>query len=141
VVAAEGYYRPIDATRRLSRLLDFFGGMTLAEINGQRCREYAKQSSTDTIARRATWRIYGRPSTIIGAKVCMIALSRFGCPLVVSAARDGWIEMRQRDYCGRVGGEENASTAPSSFWSLSIPEEGRPVSRSIVRSRGGPVLG
>jgi integrase len=37
---------------RLKRILRFFGRKTLADINGQLCRDYVKQSSTDAMARR-----------------------------------------------------------------------------------------
>ena len=37
---------------RLQRLLAFFAGRTLADINGSLCREYAERSSTDAMARR-----------------------------------------------------------------------------------------
>ena len=52
VVASDYYSRPEQAKRRLERLLSFFGTMTLADINGQICRNYVRQSSTDTMARR-----------------------------------------------------------------------------------------
>jgi integrase len=41
-----------NAKFRLKRVLAFFGDKTLADINGQLCRDYAKQSSTDAMARR-----------------------------------------------------------------------------------------
>jgi integrase len=37
---------------RLTRILGFFGNKTLADINGQLCWDYIKQSSTDAMARR-----------------------------------------------------------------------------------------
>lgn len=49
---ATKHARPNDTSRRLKRILDFFGAKSLAEINGRMCRDYAKQSSTDAMARR-----------------------------------------------------------------------------------------
>lgn len=48
---AHKHARPDDTGRRLNRVLNFFGDMTLADINGRLCRDYANQSSTDTMAR------------------------------------------------------------------------------------------
>jgi integrase len=42
---------PKTAGRCLSRVLDFFGKMTLADVNGVQCRAYAKHQ-TDTMARK-----------------------------------------------------------------------------------------
>jgi hypothetical protein len=44
--------QPHRVGERLLRLLKFFGDKTLADMNGKLCRDYAKQSSTDTVARR-----------------------------------------------------------------------------------------
>jgi integrase len=52
VVASPTYFDPIDARRRLSRLLDFFGNMMLSEINGAVCRRYWDASTTRNMARR-----------------------------------------------------------------------------------------
>jgi integrase len=49
---APNHTRPEDTKRRLARILDFFGDRTLFQINGQLCRSYARQSSTDSMARR-----------------------------------------------------------------------------------------
>ena len=43
--------RPKEAAQRLERLLAFFGGRKLAEINGNLCREFVKARSTPTAAR------------------------------------------------------------------------------------------
>jgi integrase len=43
---------PSHAANRFRRLIDFFDGKTLADLNGALCREYAKQSGTDSTARR-----------------------------------------------------------------------------------------
>src|SRR6266536_2610456 len=52
VVSSNNYADPLAAKRRLGRLLEFFGEMSLAEINGQTCRRYWEQSSTLNMARR-----------------------------------------------------------------------------------------
>jgi integrase len=44
--------RPDDSRRRIARIADFFGSKLLSDINGQLCRAYARQSSTDAMARR-----------------------------------------------------------------------------------------
>ena len=44
--------RPKEAAQRARALLAFFGDKTLAEINGDRCRQYAAQRATDAAARR-----------------------------------------------------------------------------------------
>jgi integrase len=44
--------RPQEAAQRARALLTFFGGKTLAEVNGDVCRRYAAQRSTDAAARR-----------------------------------------------------------------------------------------
>jgi hypothetical protein len=36
----------------MGRLIDFFAGKTLADINGAMCRAYATAASTDAMARR-----------------------------------------------------------------------------------------
>lgn len=43
---------PAETKRRLARVLAFFGTRQLSEITGQLCRSYARQASTDTMARR-----------------------------------------------------------------------------------------
>jgi len=43
---------PVASKHRLTRLLDFFGAMRLSDINGQVCRRYFQQSTTDAMARR-----------------------------------------------------------------------------------------
>lgn len=49
---APNHARPDDTGRRLERVQAFFRKSTLADINGPLCRSYARQSSTDTMARR-----------------------------------------------------------------------------------------
>jgi hypothetical protein len=44
--------RPQEAAQRARALLSFFGQMTLAQVNGDECRRYAVQRSTDVAARR-----------------------------------------------------------------------------------------
>jgi integrase len=44
--------RPEELKQRAKALLRFFGDKTLADINGDLCREYAAQRSTDAAARR-----------------------------------------------------------------------------------------
>jgi integrase len=44
--------RPQEAAQRARALLSFFGPMTLAQVNGDECRRYAAQRSTDAAARR-----------------------------------------------------------------------------------------
>jgi integrase len=44
--------RPKEAAQRARALLAFFGEKTLAEVNGDACRRYAAQRSTDAAARR-----------------------------------------------------------------------------------------
>jgi hypothetical protein len=44
--------RPQEAAQRARALLAFFGDKTLAEVNGDVCRRYAAQRSTDAAARR-----------------------------------------------------------------------------------------
>jgi hypothetical protein len=44
--------RPQEAAQRARALLTFFGDKTLAEVNGDVCRRYAAQRSTDAAARR-----------------------------------------------------------------------------------------
>lgn len=48
---AEKHSRPKETAARLDRLLTFFGTDTLADVNGERCREYARQRG-DAAARR-----------------------------------------------------------------------------------------
>ena len=43
---------PNETGQRLERLLTFFGRDRLSQIDGERCRAYAAQSSTDAMARR-----------------------------------------------------------------------------------------
>lgn len=49
---AVAHSRPDEAARRLGRLLAFFQGRTLADVNGALCRAYSRQSSTPGMARR-----------------------------------------------------------------------------------------
>jgi hypothetical protein len=49
---APKHSRPYATTLRLNRLLKYFDGKTLADLNGALCRAYARQSSTDANARR-----------------------------------------------------------------------------------------
>lgn len=49
---APKHSRPVATALRLNRLLEFFDGKTLADLNGRMCRDYARQSSTDANARR-----------------------------------------------------------------------------------------
>jgi integrase len=44
--------RPDESQRRIARIAGFFGDKLLSDINGQLCRAYARQSSTDAMARR-----------------------------------------------------------------------------------------
>jgi len=44
--------RPKEAAQRARALLGYFGDKTLAEVNGDCCRRYAEQRSTDAAARR-----------------------------------------------------------------------------------------
>jgi integrase len=44
--------RPAEISFHLARVLDFFDGKMLSAINGPVCRQYAAQSSTDSMARR-----------------------------------------------------------------------------------------
>jgi integrase len=43
---------PTASKHRILRILDFFGGMMLGDINGQVCRRYAERQNTDSVARR-----------------------------------------------------------------------------------------
>jgi hypothetical protein len=43
---------PKETSRRLSRLLKFFGNRSLAEINGALCREYLRQANSISVAAR-----------------------------------------------------------------------------------------
>jgi hypothetical protein len=49
---AHKHARPRETAQRLSKLLEFFGDKTLADINGDRCREYARQRGSTAAARR-----------------------------------------------------------------------------------------
>jgi len=49
---APHHTRPAQVAYHLDRLLTFFADKTLADINGPLCREYARQSTTDTMARK-----------------------------------------------------------------------------------------
>jgi hypothetical protein len=49
---APHHAEPDRTARRMERLIDFFAGKTLADINGALCRAYAKAASTDAMARR-----------------------------------------------------------------------------------------
>jgi integrase len=49
---ATKHANPYATSFRMVRLIDFFDGKTLADVNGRLCRDYAKQSSTDATARR-----------------------------------------------------------------------------------------
>jgi hypothetical protein len=44
--------KPKEAAQRARALLAFFGTKTLADVNGDSCRDYAAQRSTDSMARR-----------------------------------------------------------------------------------------
>jgi hypothetical protein len=44
--------RPKEAAQRARALLAYFGDKTLADINGDCCRRYVEQRSTDAVARR-----------------------------------------------------------------------------------------
>lgn len=44
--------RPEETKRRLKRVSAFFGGKILSDVNGPSCRAYARQASTDAMARR-----------------------------------------------------------------------------------------
>lgn len=44
--------RPKEVKERLERLLSFFSNSTLFDINGELCRQYVRESSTDAMARR-----------------------------------------------------------------------------------------
>lgn len=52
VNVVDEHARPEESKRRLARIAAFFGGFRLGEVNGALCRAYAKQSSTDPMARR-----------------------------------------------------------------------------------------
>lgn len=52
VDVAPGHARPKDTADRLDRILDHFGTMTLRQINGRVCRDYAKSRTTKAAARR-----------------------------------------------------------------------------------------
>lgn len=43
---------PAETVARLLAILDFFGSMTLGDINGEACRNYVKQAATQPAARR-----------------------------------------------------------------------------------------
>src|SRR6266542_1035955 len=43
---------PVASKHRLLRILDFFGGMMLGDVNGQVCRRYTERQNTDSVARR-----------------------------------------------------------------------------------------
>lgn len=49
---APKHARPAEAARRLEFILEFFGEMTLRQINGKACRDYAASRSTLSSARR-----------------------------------------------------------------------------------------
>jgi len=49
---AHEHARPAETARALRRIDAFMEGKSLADINGRLCRDYAKQSGTDTMARR-----------------------------------------------------------------------------------------
>jgi len=49
---AAGHARPEETAKRLDSLLEFFGADTLADINGDRCREYAKKRGHNGASRR-----------------------------------------------------------------------------------------
>ena len=49
---APKHARPHETASRLEQLLRFFGGDTLGDINGDRCREYARQRGSTAAARR-----------------------------------------------------------------------------------------
>jgi hypothetical protein len=49
---AHGHARPRETAQRLSKILEFFGDKTLADINGDRCRDYAVQRGHASAARR-----------------------------------------------------------------------------------------
>ena len=49
---APKHSRPHETAARLGRLLAFFGDKLLSDINGDLCRDYAANSSTDAMARR-----------------------------------------------------------------------------------------
>ncbi len=49
---APSHTRPAQVAYHLERLAKWFEGKTLADINGPMCRAYARQSSTDTMARK-----------------------------------------------------------------------------------------
>jgi integrase len=44
--------RPDETKRRIARVAKFFGEKMLSEVNGPSCRAYAKQATTDAMARR-----------------------------------------------------------------------------------------
>jgi integrase len=48
---APSHARPKETAQKIDRLLAFFGATTLADINGDLCREYAAGSSTPSMAR------------------------------------------------------------------------------------------
>lgn len=49
---APTHVTPEETAARLDKILDFFGEMTLAEINGKLCRSYVATRSTEAAARR-----------------------------------------------------------------------------------------
>ncbi|WP_224566105.1 tyrosine-type recombinase/integrase [Mesorhizobium sp. ES1-4] len=49
---APDHAKPGETAARLAAVLKFFGRMTLTDINGKVCRDYAKQASTPSAARR-----------------------------------------------------------------------------------------
>jgi len=49
---ARGHSRPKETAQRIKALLGFFGRKTLADINGNLCRAYAKERGSDAAARR-----------------------------------------------------------------------------------------
>jgi integrase len=49
---APKHARPKETARRLSKILDFFGGKTLADISGDLCRNYATERGHQAAARR-----------------------------------------------------------------------------------------
>jgi integrase len=48
---APGHARPKETGQKIERLLEFFGGRMLVEINGELCREFVKTRTTPTAAR------------------------------------------------------------------------------------------
>ncbi len=51
-VKAASQSRPKETAGRIDRLLEFFGDKMLSDINGELCRTYVAQRSTDAAARR-----------------------------------------------------------------------------------------